>query len=140
MKIDEKDHSIIAALRDNARASVRDIARKTRIRPSTVHQRIQKLVENGIIEKFTLKLNNKAINENFIVFLFLTTNKDLSKAFFSHNSVREAFGITGEYDLVVKMKFKDVEAFNDYIIDLRKNPEIIKTLSMVVTATIKEEL
>lgn len=140
MKLDHKDHLIINALRKDSRASVRDIARLTRIRPSTVHQRLVKLTKNNIIEKFTLKLNNKALGENFIVFVLITTSKDLESKVFANSHIKEAFGITGEYDLLLKMKFRDVEDFNDFIISFRKQQNIRKTLTMVVTTNIKEEV
>lgn len=140
MRLDAKDHKIIELLRQNSRLSIRQIAKKTLIRPSTVHQRIQKLIKDGIIEKFTLKLNNKAFGEGFIAFLLIITKKDLPSIFFANRHIKEVFGITGEYDIILKLKFKDVEEFNDYIINLRKFPSIQKTLTMVVTTTIKEEI
>jgi len=140
MELDIKDHKIIEQLRTDSRLSIRDIAKKTSIRPSTVHQRIQKLVKNNIIERFTLKLNNQAIGENFIVFMLVNTPKDLEHTFLNNKNVKEVFGITGEYDLVVKLKFKDVEQFNDFIINFRKKYGIRQTLTMVVTTTLKEEI
>ena len=41
--MDKKDTAIIQRLQENSRASIRDIAKKTGIRPSTVHQRITRL-------------------------------------------------------------------------------------------------
>ena len=58
----------------------------------------------------------------------------------SDKHVREFFGITGEYDLFLKLKFRDVEEFNDFIIKFRKEPSIQTTLTMVVTANVKEEI
>lgn len=59
----------------------------------------------------------------------------------SHPNIKEVFGVTGEYDLLFKLKFKDVVAFNDFVINFRKeNKGIQKTLTMVCTATLKEEL
>jgi DNA-binding Lrp family transcriptional regulator len=127
-------------LKENSRLAIRDIAKKTNIRPSTVHQRIQRLIKNNIIEKFTLKLNNEAIEENFIVFMYLTTSQDLPKTFFDNKHIKEAFGITGEYDLLLKLKFKDIIEFNDFVISLRKNKSITKTITSVATVNIKEEL
>ena len=138
--MDKKDKAIVEALKENSRYSVRDIAKKTRIRPSTVHQRIQKLLKEGIIEKFTIKLDDKKTGENFIVFMLLNTSKDLGKQFLDHPNLKEAFGITGEYDLLVKFKFSDVEEFNKFIINLRKFEEIEKTLTMIGTVKIKEEI
>jgi len=140
MKLDIKDHKIINVLKQNSRSSIRDIAKKTQLRPSTVHQRIQRLIKNKIIEKFTLKLNNKAVEEDFIVFMFISTSEDLPPTFFKNPHVKESFGVTGEYDLLIKLKFKDISQFNDYIIALRKNKTITKTITHVVTVNIKEEL
>lgn len=139
MILDDKDHKIIAVLRDNARISIRDLAKKTNLRPSTVHQRIKILKQKKIIEKYTLKLNNKAIGENFIVFILVNTKKDLDEKIISNKHVKEVFGITGEYDIIMKLKFKDVDEFNDFIINFRKELTIKETLTMVVTANIKEE-
>lgn len=140
MRLDSKDHMIIAELREDSRASIRNIAKKLGMRPSTVHQRIKKLESSGVIEKFTLKLNNKAVGEDFIVFIMIATEKIFDKEFFSSDNIKEAFGITGEYDLLIKMKFKDVSEFNDFVLNLRKEYGLKKTLTMISTVTIKEEI
>lgn len=140
MKLDDKDLAIIKELRDNSRVSIRDIARKTKFRPSTVHLRINQLIKKGVIEKFTLKLNNKAFGENFIVFVLMKTNHEIRKSVLENESVKEVFGITGEYDIMMKLKFKDIESFNDFLIKFRKENNIISTVTMVSTITIKEEI
>ena len=140
--IDKKDIPIIEALKENSRLSIRDIAKKTRLRPSTVHQRIIKLKESNVIEKFTLKLNNKAVGENFIVFMLIKTKPNVildSKAM-QNEHVKEVFGLTGEYDLLLKLKFNGIDEFNDFVLKFRKEQQIEATLTMVVTANIKEEL
>ncbi len=140
MRLDKKDLKIIEFLKKNSRLSIRDIAKKTSIRPSTVHQRIGKLVEGKVIEKFTLKLNNAAVEEDFIVFMYLTTKEDLPASFFHDKHIKEVFGVTGEYDLLLKLKFADIIAFNDFVIKIRKNKNIVKTITNVATVNLKEEL
>ena len=142
MELDNKDLKIIEQLKGDARLSIRDIAKKTGIRPSTVHQRITVLRKEGVIEKFTLKLNNKAIGENFIVLMLVKTKPSVlidNKTINNHH-VKEVFGLTGEYDVMMKLKFKDIEEFNDFVIKFRKEQQIETTLTMVVTANIKEEI
>lgn len=138
--MDKKDIAIITELKKNSRSSVRDIAKKTGLRPSTVHNRIQQLKKNNIIEKFTLKLNNKAVGENFIVFMTIKANKDLPETTFHDKHIKEVFGITGDYDLILKLKFNDIEDFNKFIIKFRKENQLTTTQTSVVTTTIKEEL
>lgn len=138
--MDKKDETIIRELKKDGRTSIRDIAKATNIRPSTVHQRILKLKETGLIEKFTVKLNNKLAEENFIVFMFVATEGDIPNKVFDDKPVKEVFGITGEYDLLLKLKFKDVEEFNRYVLEFRKKTGIKKTITMVGTVTLKEEI
>ena len=142
MDLDKKDLAIIELLKTDARLSIRDIAKKTGIRPSTVHQRITNLKKAGIIEKFTIKLNNSAIGEDFIVFMMIKTKPNvlLDSKVINNKHVKEVFGTTGEYDLLLKLKFKDIVEFNDFVISLRKNKSITKTITSVATVNIKEEL
>lgn len=141
--VDAKDKKIIGLLRENSRISVRDIAKKTGIRPSTVHQRIQKLRENSVIEKFTVKLDDKAVDQSFIVFMLLKgeSHEYINQKILSNPNVKEVFGVTGEYDMLLKMKFRDIEEFNSFIINFRKeNKDIRSTITMVATAKLKEEI
>ena len=140
MQIDSKDIAIIAELKKNSRLSVRDIAKTAKLRPSTVHNRIQQLKKEGIIEKFTIKLNNKAVSENFIVFMAIKAGKDLPESIFHNSHIKEAFGITGDYDLLLKLKFKDIDEFNKFIIKFRKDNQLTTTQTSVVTTVIKEEI
>ena len=141
--MDSKDHKILDQLRQNARLSIRDIAKKTKLRPSTVHDRITKLVKTNVIEQFTLKLNNDAVGENFIVFMLVSgkPTQYVGKSLLTHKNIKEVFGITGEYDMLFKLKFKDVVEFNDFVIKFREqNKEVTKTVTMVGTVNLKETL
>ena len=140
--MDKKDTAIIQRLQENSRASIRDIAKKTGIRPSTVHQRITRLKKEEIIDKFTIKLNNVKVGESLIVFMFVKTKPatQIASNVINDKHIKEIFGITGEYDLLIKLKFNDVTEFNDFIIQFRKEQQIETTHTMVVTTTIKEEI
>ncbi|MFC1768199.1 Lrp/AsnC family transcriptional regulator [Nanoarchaeota archaeon] len=143
MALDEKDLKIIRELKRNSREPIRGIAKKTGLRPSTVHQRLVQLVKKGTIQSFTLKLDNKAIDQNFVVFMLVKggTSNYIDQKLLHNDHVKEVFGVTGEYDLLLKLRFKDVEEFNKFIISFRKDQKAVEnTLTMVGTANIKEEL
>ncbi|HLC64996.1 MAG TPA: Lrp/AsnC family transcriptional regulator [Candidatus Nanoarchaeia archaeon] len=143
MSLDEKDLKIIRELKRNSREPIRGVAKKTGLRPSTVHQRLVQLVRNKVIQGFTVKLDSKALNENFVVFMLVKggTSNYIQQSVLGDSHVREVFGITGEYDLLLKMRFKDVEEFNNFIISFRKGQKgIEQTLTMVATVNLKEEL
>jgi DNA-binding Lrp family transcriptional regulator len=140
MKLDDKDLAIIEQLKKDSRKSIRDIAKITGIRPSTVHVRINQLLSNEVIEKFTLKLNNKAFGEDFIVFILIKTAQEIKKTVFENISIKDVFGITGEYDLMMKCKFKNIDDFHNFLLKFRKENNIISTVTMVSTITLKEEI
>ena len=141
--VDRKDLQIIGVLKGNSRASIRQISKETGIRPSTVYQRIRRLMEVGAIERFTIKLNDDMVGEGFVVFMLVsgTPERYLDDRFLKDKQVKEIYGITGEYDLLLKLKFKDLNAFNDFILDFREkySKHITKTLTMVQTVKLKDE-
>lgn len=55
MQIDETDRALIAALTENARAPVADLARRTGLARTTVQSRIDRLLDRGMIAGFTLR-------------------------------------------------------------------------------------
>lgn len=140
--LDQKDQKILIVLKNNARASIREIAKTTDIRPSTVHQRIKRLVEDEVIEKFTVKLNDEKVGEGFTVYMLISgsTERYLGDEIMKNDQVKGIYGITGEYDLLIKMKFRDMAEFNDFLLNFREkySSHISKTLTMVQTVKLKD--
>ena len=140
--LDQKDQKILIVLKNNARASIREIAKTTGIRPSTVHQRIKRLVEDEVIEKFTVKLNDEKVGEGFTVYMLISgsTERYLGDEIMKNDQVKGIYGITGEYDLLIKMKFRDMAEFNDFLLNFREkySSHISKTLTMVQTVKLKD--
>jgi DNA-binding Lrp family transcriptional regulator len=140
MKIDHTDIKILNELKKNSRIAIRDLAKKTNTIPSTAHLRMQKLVKEKVIERFTVKLDNKAVGEDFIVFMQISASQQLPDEFFDDSCIKESFMTTGEYDLLLKLKFRDISEFNKFLSSLRKNKMIAKITTTVATQNIKEEL
>ena len=140
--LDDKDLKIIEYLKNDARISVRDLGKKTRIRPSTVHQRIKRLINEGVIQSFTIKLDKEKLGENLTVFMLISGSLDkyFDDRFMKSKHIIEIHGITGEYDLLLKLRFKDMKQFNKFVIDFRErySRSISKTITMVQTAALKE--
>ena len=142
VKLDEKDMEIIKILETNSRASIREIGKLIDMRPSTVHLRIKKLQDQGVIEKFTIKLNDEKLGRNLVVFMLISgaMDKYLNDAVMKDPCVQEIHGITGEYDLLMKLKFRDMKEFNKFVIGFRDkfSDSISKTITMVQTVRLKE--
>ncbi len=59
--VDEKDWAIIDMLKANSRMSNSEIARKINVSEGTVRKRIERLVADGVIRKFTVILKSEGI-------------------------------------------------------------------------------
>lgn len=141
-RLDQKDLAILNLLEADARLSIRKIGTLTKIRPSTVHQRIKRMIKEGVIQKFTIKLDPEKFGENLTVFMLVagSLNKYLDDRFMKSKNILEIHGITGEYDLLIKLRFKDMKQFNKFIIEFREkySRSISKTITMVGTVQLKE--
>jgi DNA-binding Lrp family transcriptional regulator len=141
-KLDDKDLVILQHLETDARLSVRRLAKLTKIRPSTVHNRIQRLIKEGVVEKFTIKLNPEKIGDKLTVFMLVSgaLDKYIDEKIVKNPHIIEVHGITGEYDMLLKLRFSDMKQFNKFIIEFREkySKSISKTITMVQTASLKE--
>ncbi len=142
VKLDESDMLILDHLQRDARVTVRRLAKITGIRPSTVHNRIQRLIATGVIQNFTVKVDPEKLGENLAVFMLVAGSLDkyFNDTFLQKKQILEVHGITGEYDLLLKLRFKDMKQFNRFVIDFRErfSDSITKTITMVQTAGLKE--
>ena len=147
-KLFVENEEIITLLQKNSRMTTNEISKETGIPQTTVYNRIKKLLEKGVIEKFTVKLNNKAIGKGLAAYIFCTvsyrTSKggklsqiDVAKKVKELPQVEDVSIATGEIDLIVKVRMKDVDALNDFIvIKLRDIEGIEKTVTSVVLSEV----
>ncbi len=138
--VDKRDILILSELKKDSSASVRSIAAKLNMRPSTVHQRVRRLKEGGVIEKFTVKILDAAVGEQFIAFMLVKVRpgQKIEGSILEKPCIKEVFGITGSHDVLLKMKFRDIQEFNSFILEFRKEPFVRSTLTLVATVKIKE--
>ena len=109
---DEIDIKILNALLKNSRESTTAISKDLKISNVATQQRISKLQEQGIIEKFSAKLNYARLNYKTISYLgiFLEKARDYKKVIEDLNKVpevTEAHFTTGNYSIFAKIYARD---------------------------------
>jgi DNA-binding Lrp family transcriptional regulator len=145
--IDEKDEMIITELKKNARNSTKSIAKNIHIPRVTVHDRIQKMVQQGIIKAFNVSIDYKKIGYPTKVFIFISflPNLDVSQRQLANRiahlpGVYEVHIISGEYDLLLKVRGKTLEDIGTLVVDkLRDLKGVGRTLTFACFETVKEE-
>ncbi|MGA0277472.1 MAG: Lrp/AsnC family transcriptional regulator, partial [Candidatus Kariarchaeum pelagius] len=70
--VDDLDRSILRILRQDARTTINDIAKKLDRRRATIYNRIVKMEENGVIKGYTVIPNFSSLGEDITVFVLVT--------------------------------------------------------------------
>ena len=142
--LDDKDKKILEILKEHSDYTTRQIAKKILLPITTIYNRIKKLKKDGIIKKFTIDLDNKKIGKSFAVIILVSVDykslrdlkKDqhyLAKQISRLLEVESVNIVTGGTDLVVKIRVKDVEEYDNFLLNKFQNISgIDKTQSLVV--------
>jgi Lrp/AsnC family transcriptional regulator for asnA, asnC and gidA len=136
-QIDSVDRDILGHLLHDARMPYLEIARKLIVSGGTIHQRIEKMKEAGIIEGSQVKLNLKKLGYDITVFLgvHLKSTKDINQVIEKLRSfpeVTEAYFTTGNYALLVKVNTKNIGDFHQFLVNkLQKIESVHATESFI---------
>ncbi|MFX0052616.1 MAG: Lrp/AsnC family transcriptional regulator [Candidatus Hodarchaeota archaeon] len=148
INVDDKDQKIIRLLQENSRLTNNEISKQTDIPQTTVHNRIKKLKQSGIIDKFTIKLNMNLLGLGLTAFIFCNisyrSNRgeklsqiEVANEIKTLRGVEDVFIVTGEIDLIVKVVIKDVDELNELIVSKLRN---IKGVEKTVTSIVLSEI
>ncbi len=106
MKLDTIDVKIIKLLRQDSKISTKKLAQILNLSRPTVKNRISRLIESGIIERFTVKINRKALVEG--VHLFIKTSR-ITPELLSLEEVLKVYKVTGEMRYLLIARAKNME-------------------------------
>ncbi|AMQ88225.1 Lrp/AsnC family transcriptional regulator [Marinobacter sp. LQ44] len=137
--ISTQDQKLLGLLRQNARASVTDLAKGLHVSRSTVQNRLAKLEAQGIIRGYTLLLGGEyAANQveahvSVKVHQKLTarTNAELEQI----TQVCQLFSVSGEYDLIAIVQAQSLEELSRVLDDIGNLEGVERTNSAVVLET-----
>lgn len=142
--IDEKDLLILSALKDDSHSSIQKIAKKTGIPPVTVHNRIKKLRAEGIIQKYTIKIDKSKLGRPMSAYVIIKAAPKsdhllLLDKIAKHELVEDGSAITGEFDLIFKIRVKDVDELNSFTLKfLRTFDEVSQTQTMIAFKNVEK--
>lgn len=142
-KLDEVDKKIISILIENSRTSIREIARELRLSPATIHERIKKLLERNIIRAFTILLDHRLIGYDVTALILLSVDGkhivEVEGWLSKHRNVVAVYDITGEFDVAIIVKTRNIIELNEFVKNTLQNPYIKRTVTSVVFNVVKED-
>ena len=135
--VDEFDINIIKELEKDGRMAYSAIATNLKISNTMVHQRINRLIEQGIITGIKPVINEKKVGYDWGSFTGITLNKDqdsdrIIEELKKIPEITECYYITGSFTLYVKIIAKDHEHMRKVLYEkIDTIPGIAKTDSII---------
>ncbi len=135
-KLDGTDHQILDMLIENTRTPFTDIAKKLLISAGTVHVRVKKMEEAGIITGSSLALNYEKLGYAFIAYVGLFLN-NTSQTKFVLQRINEipfvtvAHVTTGKFNVFCKIRAKNTQHAKEVIFLLDDIEGVYRTETMI---------
>ena len=112
VNLDEIDHQILDILIDNTRIPFTDISKRLVISAGTVHVRVKKMEESGIIKGSSLNLDYVKLGYSFIAYvgIFLEKTNTTSEVLKTLNEIpfiTVAHITTGKFNIFCKVRARD---------------------------------
>ena len=136
-EIDNVDRGLLNILLADARTPFSEIARRLNVSGGTIHQRVDKLRDAGVITGSTLRVSCEKLGLGVTVLLGVHLHKaqrieETVQALRSLPEVVEAYYTTGSYALFVKLHVASIKEYHSFLVDdLQKIDSIRFTESFI---------
>jgi Lrp/AsnC family transcriptional regulator for asnA, asnC and gidA len=138
IELDEKDEAILQSLEIDSRKGTQAIADSLSLPRVTVHDRIRRLKEKGVIKRFTIQRDPRAVGLELRAFIFIrcergqVDRRDVAEQLIALPFCIRVSIITGDWDLLVEVVASSMDTLGDAILDqLSKVPGVSGTQTMV---------
>ena len=146
-KIDNLDKKILNILSKNARIPFKDVAAECNVSRAAIHQRVQHLIEAGIITGSGFDINPKSLGYHTCTYVGITLErgsmyKSVCQRLTHIPEIVECHFTTGPYTMLVKLFAKDNEQLMDLLNNqLQSIPGVVATETLIsLEQSIKREI
>ena len=151
VKLDEKDVAILALIQENSKLTARQIARRVNAPITTVFAKTKRMEEQGIIKEYRAIVAPEKLSAGTAAFILASVSyraksddtpisqRVVAGEIAKFPEVQEVHIITGDWDLLVKLRAENVDSIGKFVVDkLRLIKGLEKTLTCMVFETVKE--
>ncbi|TRX16013.1 Lrp/AsnC family transcriptional regulator [Flavobacterium franklandianum] len=123
MALDSIDKKLLFLLQTDSKRTTAALSLKLDLSVTAVYERIKKLEREGVIDKYVVLVNRSKVEKGFVVFCHLKliqhTKEFLTKfeiEVVKLKEVLECHHVSGDYDYILKILVKDMEAYREFLV------------------------
>jgi Lrp/AsnC family leucine-responsive transcriptional regulator len=150
-KLDEKDTAILALIQENSKLTAKQIAKKISAPMTTIFAKTKRMEELGVIREYRAIVAPEKLGSGTAAFILASVSyrakaddipisqRIVAEEIAKFAEVQEVHIITGDWDLLIKLRAESVESIGKFVVDkLRLIKGLEKTLTCMVFETVKE--
>lgn len=142
--IDNLNKNILEEYQKDASITYRTLAQKIGEAPSTVFSRIKQMKDSGVIKGIIPLLSSEAVGKPTTAWIKISLDIntdccDFADEVAKNENVMDVHEIAGEWDILLKVKVKDILALHDLTKEISHLSGINNMESLIAFKTIKED-
>jgi Lrp/AsnC family leucine-responsive transcriptional regulator len=121
--LDIIDKKLINLLQQDSKQTTKKLSLQLNLSVTAVYERVKKLENQKVIERYVAIINKNKIEKSFLVFCHIkliqhskehltTFEREVLKL----EEVSECFHVSGDYDYILKVYVKDMDAYRDFVV------------------------
>ena len=143
MRLEETDKKILNIIIENSRLSLRQIAQKAGVSVATVMHHLKALEKEGIIKKYTAKLDYEKMGYDVEVMIEIRVSKgrllDVEKKIAMDSNIFAVYDVTGAFDALVLARFPTRRKMDNFLKRIQTYEFVERTETRLILRTMKEE-
>ena len=138
---------LISLLKEgNCTPQIASIAKKLKEPSTTIHYNIKKMEKDKVIKSYKAVFDHKKIDEGHCTYILINLIPEkygdpegVGHALAKHKCVESVDICTGDYELLIKLRSKDIEEYYAFVRHVIKQHGFSKVLSLTSLKQIKSE-
>lgn len=144
-KLDQTDKKLLTLLQTDSKQTNKELSNKLNLSVTAIYERVKKLEKEGVIKNYVALLNRKQVEKSFMAHCHVRLTQHSKEYVIKFEreikkleEVLECYHISGDYDYILKVLVKDMEAYRDFMVTkLTAIPNIGNTHSIFVIDEVK---
>ncbi|MHB8567357.1 MAG: Lrp/AsnC family transcriptional regulator [Nitrososphaerales archaeon] len=145
---DAKDEMILQKLKLDSSRSVSDIANELQMPRTTVQERVKRLIQNGVIRRFTIQQDYSKLGKSVTAFIFVSffsgsgiSQREAAQRIAEIPDIFEVHVISGDWDIIVKARGESIQSIGELVLDRIRNVKgVERTLTCTSFVAVKETM
>ena len=121
--LDTIDKKLINLLQQDSKQTTKKLSLQLNLSVTAVYERVKKLENQKVIEKYVAIVNKNKIEKSFLVFCHIKLiqhSKEYLNTFeyevLKLEEISACFHVSGDYDYILKIYVKDMDAYRNFVV------------------------